>query len=316
LAVYGPEREAQGGRRQVTFAVGVMLLALATPYLSEGVQQQIAFTLQASALRPFIATQQRLTEARANAERIDYLQSELDALSAVVSTHAALANENRILRDLLGLAERAGPAFLPTTLLRPGTPGSESMFLVDVGYDEGVREGAPVVGARGLLGVIREVRGRTSVGMDWTHPDFRVSAMLENGTTFGIVENVRGTFREQDRLMLNGTAYHEDVGVGTLVITSGLGVVPRGIPIGTIESTAEVQGTWRKSYWLLPAVEPGSVTHVLVETVDGPRDLSPLWTADSVDADSVGPRADDGRTGPGGSPTGPTAGGSPPDAGP
>jgi rod shape-determining protein MreC len=300
VAVYGPERDTQGGRRQVSFAAAVMLLALTTPYLSEGLQQGIAFTLQASALQPFIAIQQRLTEARANADRVAYLQSELDSLSAVVSTHHALADENRTLRELVGLAERAGPAFIPTTVLRPGTPGSESMFIVDVGYDEGVREGAPVVGTRGLVGVIREVRGRSSVGMDWTHPDFRVSAMLVDGTTFGIVENVRGAFREQDRLRLNGTAYHEDAGVGTLVVTSGLGgVFPRGIPIGRVESTAEVQGTWLKSYWLLPAVEPGSVTHVLVERVDGPRDLGPLWATDSTVSTSPDTATDGLPPGPG-----------------
>jgi hypothetical protein len=65
VAVYGPERETQG--RQVGFAAGVMLLALTTPYLSDGVQEQIASTLQGSALRPFLATQLRLTEVRANA---------------------------------------------------------------------------------------------------------------------------------------------------------------------------------------------------------------------------------------------------------
>jgi len=285
--VYGPERERNGGRGQVPFAVGVLLLALATQYLSQGVQQQVAFVLRASALRPFIATQERLTEARSNADRIEYLQSELDSLSTVVATQSALVDENRTLRELIGIAERAGPTFLPTTALRPGTPGSESMFLVDVGYDQGVREGAPVVAARGLVGVIREVWGRSAVGMDWTHPDFRASAMLEDGTTFGIVENVRGTFREQDRLVLNGTAYHESVGEGALVITSGLGVFPRGIPIGRVEGTAEVQGGWRKSYWLRPAVEPGSVTHVLVQTVDGEDDLAPLWD-ESLDVPGSG----------------------------
>jgi hypothetical protein len=67
----------------------------------------------------------------------------------------------------------------------------------------------PVVSARGLVG---RDPGRTPAhrrGIDWTSPDFRVSAMLEDGTTFGIVENVRGASREQDRLRLNGIAYHE-----------------------------------------------------------------------------------------------------------
>jgi len=296
VAVYGTERESHGGRRQTTIAAGVMLLALGTPYLSEGVQDQIASTLQATALQPFIATQLRLTENRANADRIEDLQSELDSLAVIVATRASLAEENRTLRELLDLGARAVPAFLPATLLRPGTPGSESMFLVDLGYSDGVREGAPVVSARGLLGVIQDVRQHTARGIDWTHPDFRPSAMLIDGSTFGIVENVRGTFREQDRLLLNGIAYHQAVPPGTLVLTSGLGgVYPRGIPIGTVESVAEVQGEWLRSYWLRPAVQPGSLTHVLVETIEAPDDLLDLWIADSLAAGNDVPSAGPGR---------------------
>jgi rod shape-determining protein MreC len=266
-----------------------MLLALASPYLSEGVQERIGFALQASALRPFIAMQRSLTEARANADQIDYLQSELDSLVAVVSTQAALVDENRTLRELLGVAERAGPSFLPATILRPGTPGSESMFIVDVGSLHGVREGAPVVSARGLVGVVQDVFERSARGIDWTHPDFRASAMLVDGAVFGIVENVRGEFREQDRLILNGIAYHRAVAAGTLVLTSGLGgVYPRGIPIGRVDAIAETQGEWLRSYWLRPAVEPGSVTHVLVESAEAPEDLLDLWTADSVSAGEEG----------------------------
>jgi hypothetical protein len=108
-----------------------MLVALVTPYLSDDVQAQVAVTLQATALAPFIAMQERITEARARAEQIDFLQADLDSLVAVASTQAALLDENRELRELLGLAERVGPRFRPATVLRPGTQGSESMFLVD-----------------------------------------------------------------------------------------------------------------------------------------------------------------------------------------
>ena len=288
---YGPEPETPGARHQVMFAAGVMILALAIPYMSDGFQQQIAVTLQASALAPFIAMQERLTDRRTRADEIDFLQSEMDSLVAATSTLSALADENRELRGLLGLAERAGPRFLPATVLRPGTPGSESMFFVDVGASDGVAEGAPVVSARGLVGRILEVRERNAVGMDWTHPDFRASAMLADGGTYGLVENVRGEFREEDRLLLNGTAYHEAIPPGSLVVTSGLaGLLPRGIPIGRIDATAEVQGSWRKSYWLRPMVDPGSVTHVLVETVAGGTDVTDLWVAEpGVDSVSAAP---------------------------
>jgi rod shape-determining protein MreC len=262
--------------------------------MSDDLQARIAVTLQSSALAPFIALQERITEGRARAEQIHYLEFELDSLVAVATTQAALVEENRELRELLGLAERAGPRFRPATVLRPGTPGSESMFIVDVGARDGVEEGAPVVSARGLVGRIVEVRGSNAVGIDWTHPDFRASAMLAEGGMFGLVENVRGEFREEDRLMLNGTAYHERAAVGSLVVTSGLaGLMPRGIPVGRIDATAEVEGTWRKSYWLRPMVDPGGVTHVLVETSGAEEeDLSDLWAADST---AVAPAHGDGN---------------------
>ena len=121
------------------------------------------------------------------------------------------------------------------------------------------------------------------MGMDWTHPDFRASAMLLAGDSYGIVENRRGSFREEDRLVLTGGAYHESVADGTLVLTSGLGgVFPRGIPIGTIDGVAEVQAQWRKSYWLRPMVKPASVTHVLVEVGEAPWEDMGAVFADSV----------------------------------
>jgi rod shape-determining protein MreC len=291
VAPYGAERETP--RRQVGLAAGVMLLALVVPYLSDDFQAQIAVTLQGTALAPFIAMQERITEGRARAEQIDFLQAELDSLVGVASTQRALIDENRELRELLGLADRAGPRFRPATVLRAG--GSESMFLVNVGARDGVKEGAPVVSARGLVGRIVDVREGNAVGIDWTHPDFRASAMLADGGMFGLVENVRGEFREEDRLMLNGTAYHERAPEGSLVVTSGLsGLMPRGIPVGRIEATAEVQDSWRKSYWLRPLVDPAAVTHVLVETAsEEGEDLSRLWAAD--DSVAAEPGRGDGR---------------------
>ena len=265
----------------MTFAALVFLLALTGTYLPEGSQQQIAFTLRASVLRPFIATQKSLNDARRRAGDVDVLTARLDSLSAILSTRSAVMDENRTLRAMLGLVERGGPRFMPATVLRSGTPGSESMFIVDVGTEDGIPDGAAVVGPFGLVGVIREVGAETSIGMDWNHPDFRVSAMLVDGTTYGIVETRRGRFREDDRLILNGTAY-VDVRPGTEVVTSGLGgVFPRGIPLGKIDHLLETEGSWRQSFWIEPMVEPGSVTHVLVLTDGSEGDVSGVWPIDS-----------------------------------
>jgi rod shape-determining protein MreC len=280
---YGTELEGEGGRRQVGVAVGVFVAALVTLYLPDPAQQSVAWALRASLLRPFIATQERLADARLRAQQVEVLRGQLDSLSSVVSTQAALADENRTLRSLLDLSERVGPSYRPASLIRPGTAGSESMFLLFLGEEHGVRAGAPIISRHGLVGVIREVRGRTAVGMDWTHPDFRASGMLEDGTAFGIVENRRGAFPEEDRLVLNGAAYFENIQAGTVVLTSGLGgVFPRGIPIGFIDGVAAVEGRWLKSYWLRPMVEPGAVTHVLVAVEPAEASLAGAWPPDSI----------------------------------
>ena len=247
-------------------------------YLSDLSQQRVAASLQVSVLRPFIAAQERLTAQQVRGVQVDVLTAQLDSVSAVLSTHAALLDENRTLRDLLALSERAGPSYLPANVLRPGTPGSESMFLVDVGSDDGIRQGSPVLSPRGLVGVIREVRRRSAVGMDWSHPDFRASAMFVDGSTYGMVENRPGRFREEDRLILNGVAFNQVVRPGMAVVTSGLGgLLPRGIPIGIVDSIADAQGTWLKSYWLEAAVELGAATHVLVLTDGNGVDVTDIW---------------------------------------
>lgn len=239
-------------------------------------------------LRPFLSTQERLQAARLRGAEVDLLTAELDSLTAEMSTHEALVDENRALRSLLELRARAGPEFLPATVSRPGTPGSESMFLVDLGSDDGIEVGAPVVSPAGLVGVIREVRAGRSVGMDWSHPEFRASAMSADGSTYGLVENQAGRFREEDRLVLNGVAYNQEVLNGGVVVTSGLaGVLPRGIPIGQIDGLADAEGEWRKSYFLRPMVHPGAATHVLVLRASD-TDTTPVWAPDSVPGDPDG----------------------------
>jgi len=294
VSSYGAESGSNGRGRDLIFAAVVLVLALSTSFLAEPSQQRISAALQVTVLRPFIATQERLEEARIGAAQADSLITLVDSLSSQLSTQSALVDENRTLRSLLLIAERAGPKYLPATVLRPGTPGSESMFLVDVGAGDSIAQGSPVVSPFGLVGVIREVRSGNAVGMDWTHPDFRASAMVADGSVYGLVENRPGDFREADRLLLNGIPFNEEVVPGSLVLTSGLGgVFPRGIPIGTIDALADEEGTWRKSYWLSPLVQPGAATHVLVLQEGVGDDVTAVWAADSLDGG--GTAEEDGR---------------------
>lgn len=85
-------------------------------------------------------------------------------------------------------------------------------------------------------------------------------------------------------LEMSGVPYRTHVPYGTRILTSGLGgVLPRGIPIGTVVGTAG-ETEWYRTYLVRPAVPPGSVTHVMVLTSPPTGDLRAVFTPDSTKA--------------------------------
>ncbi len=294
MTAFIPDPEERRERRHGAVALIFFGLSLVIVYLPAPQQQQVAAALRSTVLRPFILVQETLSRARVAATEADELQRQRDSLVERLTNQTTLSEENRRLRRLLGLQRRLGTAYAAASVLRPGTQGSESMFLLDVGRSEGVETGAPVITGDGLVGVVREVRDDGAIGMDWTHPDFRVSAMDREGRAYGIVEPRRGDFREEDRLALTGTPYHTRLEDGTLVVTSGRGgVYPRGIPVGRVDGLAEAEGGWRKTYWIRPAVAVGSVRHVLVSSGEDTvgADLLPAMTPDTIPVDTAAAEA-------------------------
>ncbi len=281
MPVHARESGEQGGRRQASFAFGFLVLSLVVFFLPTSVQQQLAGALRVSFLWPFLVTQEVLVEGRMRAAEVAVLRADIDSLTTRLVNLRGLEEENRRLRELLSLSARIGSSYRAATVVRAQLPGSESMFILNLGYEDGVRVGSPVLVGEGLIGVVLEVRAGVAIGMDWTHPDFRASAMTEDGRSYGLVEPERSAFREQDRLRINGIPFHAQLSEGERILTSGLGgVFPRGIPVGTVQGLAEAEAGWRRSYWISPLVDPGSATHVLVGLVDRgelARDLGAAW---------------------------------------
>ncbi len=296
------EDEGPNGRRRNIIALVIVGLALASPFIPTAQQQQLAFMLRSSLLRPFVMIQEGLAAASLHAVSTEDFQVRLDSAVSALTNQSTLAEENRRLRRLLDLSRRLGTAYRPASVLRAGTAGSESMFLLDVGSDDGLRVNAPVIASGGLIGVVREVQAGMSIGMDWTHPEFWASAMTMDGEIYGHVRVERGLFREGDRLLLDGIPFHDSLEPGMTIVTSGLGgVFPRGITVGTVDQLAAETAGWRRSYWLRPAVFPGSATHVLVAVgtmAERPTDLTEVMQGSA--SQSAGPVAD-----PGNSPEGP-----------
>ncbi len=263
--------QAHGGRKQrrrdFHVVLGLLLLSLISINLPVESQRAIGNALRESVLRPFIEVQ--LMVARTRAQARDYLtvRAQLDSALTFVASGTTLAEENRQLRGLLDLKERFPSRLEAASVIRSGTSGSSSVFRLDAGANDGIRPFDAVVTDLGLLGQVQEVGPGSSMGYDWSHPDFRVSAMIltAEGQAHGLVEAERGQFREQDRLVLRGTAYLSNLERGAEVLTSGRGgAFPRGILIGWIGDVAGPSAGWDISYHVEPAVYPGAATYAAV----------------------------------------------------
>ena len=265
MPIYKSDTYGSRGFPGAFIAVGVFVLSVITLFLPDASQDEVASLLRGSLLRPFVLAQEGLVRRSIHAEDTEVLQRRLDSLEVVIANSNTLAEENTTLRSLLLLSNRIPAQYVAASVMRPGTPGSESMFMLDVGTERGVTDDSPVIMGQGLLGRVLEAQATSATAMDWTHPQFRASAMTVDGTVYGMVRAAPGRFREADRLLLNGVPFHQELGPGVTLVTSGLGgLYPRGIRIGVVIEESGSQEGWQRSYWLRPFVSPGEATHVNV----------------------------------------------------
>jgi rod shape-determining protein MreC len=241
-------------------------------------QLALATAVRSTALAPVLQLQSGFSDMRALRESVQALQAERDSLAAQFFALQGVEEENLRLRALLALAERGKNLFVPANLSPAGRVGEgvKRSFVLDVGTAGGVRADAPVVAPDGLVGVVRAVSLSQAAGDFWTHPDFRVSAMTDDGRVFGIIRSLGGA---HSLMQLDGTPYQVELAPGTELVTSGQGgVFPRGIPIGQVLELTSTEAGWARSYLVQPAVYPDAVREAMVLVEGGATgDMTDLW---------------------------------------
>lgn len=256
--------------------VTCLALSVGALALPERYTLSLGTTLRRTALRPFIWTQERAEEGRTSRARFQAVQAERDSAALAAQSMAVLMAENTRLRALLELRARTTSFAVPAEVLHQISPTGGRTLLLSVGAGTGVRAGDPVVSPEGLLGVLLSVDTRSAVAMTWAHPDFRVSAVTEDGSVLGIAAPSLDTEASQSFLEFRGVAYRDTVATGTLVMSSGLGgVYPKGLPIGRVVGLGREELGWERVYRLAPLANPGHVAHVLVVRTPAVTELVP-----------------------------------------
>ncbi len=144
-----------------------------------------------------------------------------------------LSEENRRLRQLLGLAESIGQPYTAAEVIAIGGSNWFHTVIINKGSEDGIPQGAVVLCHKGLVGRVLEVRAHHSVILLITdrHSATGVS-LTEHKGVHGIL---KGTGKFHCELI--HLSQHVIPKKGEILVTSGLGgIFPKGIPIGEVIS--------------------------------------------------------------------------------
>jgi rod shape-determining protein MreC len=258
---------ASGGASRLD--TGLLLACLALSVFALAVPSRLrepsAAAIRRTVLAPLIEIERRAATVRAAIDARDSVLMTRGRTATDDLSSRAIADENKELRQLLGLASRLRGDYVVAEVI-PGRASEDQYSIVlSAGAASGVQPMTPVVTADGLVGMVKTADATTSYALMWAHPDFAVSAMSADKQALGIVKPHLGTGAERWLLEMRGVAFRTSLDTGTLIVTAGLGVTyPLGIPIGTVIGEVTTTEKWARTYLLRPAVQPSSIGPVII----------------------------------------------------
>jgi rod shape-determining protein MreC len=217
-------------------AVGAVMLAPGPAREVEAMGSRLLEPLQASVSSAFgqaedvASVVRRMTElSRQN----DQYRDEIDRLQAEIARLRELEVENRDLRNLLGLKQRAGTGeLLPVRVIaRDPSPFVQAITL-DRGTDDGVKEGMTIITWRGVVGRVSRVSPTSSKVLLITDTSSSISGRIQSSET-RVTGIIRG--RPEGGLLMQRIPQEETLQTGETVVTSDFGgLMPEGLVIGQI----------------------------------------------------------------------------------
>jgi rod shape-determining protein MreC len=224
-----------------------------------------ASALRSTVVRPLASLQERAELSRRAFLAHDDALRLTDSVTLRSQRLSGVEDENQRLRKLLGFGAAVKWGFVPAEALQGRGLGDETTITLSAGKSAGVEALSPVVSPEGLVGMVERVDDSMSLAILWPHPDFRVSAMAADGSTFGIVTAHQGPGAERYLLELRSVPMRTQLKPGAAIVSSGLGgVYPRGIPIGTVLSELKTVEGWARSYLVRPFVKLPDITSVMI----------------------------------------------------
>ncbi|PLX97866.1 MAG: rod shape-determining protein MreC [Desulfuromonas sp.] len=167
-----------------------------------------------------------LVDARQQNEELLQINRELHAQ---LRQTEEIVRENDRLRKLLAFVDDLDRAALPAQVIGEDASNWSRTIVINKGARAGLRVGAPVVSADGVVGRIIKIAPNSSRVLLITDASSAVAVLVQRTRTRGVVRGLG------DSLTLEYALRDGDIREGDLLVSSGMGgVFPKGLPLGLV----------------------------------------------------------------------------------
>lgn len=192
-------------------------------------------------------------------DSLDYLLINLNPnLNYSVPIKAIYQNmekENNSLKKIVDL-EDSSFNFIVTKIKYRDIYDFKNTFTIYKGLKQGIKENSPVISEDGLVGIIKKVKDDSSEVELITNKNSNISVRIND---------VYGILKYQDnKLIVSNITNYENAKVGDEIYTSGIGNLPGGIFVGTVEDISLSNLEIEKIIYVESKVDFNNLIYLLV----------------------------------------------------
>ena len=243
-----------GGRERVTFIENT-IGNIITP-VQKGVYSVGGFF--ADKIRPIISIWELEDENKRLLAENERLNSEL--VNSMLT--AEELNDLTSLKDVLNYVKDLRiDEYVTCNVISKDIGNWYNMFNIDVGTNDGITKNSTVMNGNGLVGLVYEV------GSNWS----KVITIIDNKSSIGFEvldadETYDGILHGSVSSVISGELFdpHAEVEIGNIIVTSGLGIFPKGILIGHISEVNYNEDNLLTEIVVEPSVNFRNINRVFV----------------------------------------------------
>ena len=188
------------------------------------------------------------------------LKNEIHVLKMANSRYRELLATQGRLEELLQFKQTINRPVLAAQVIGLDPTGWFKSVIIDKGKWAGLRLDMPVVNAFGVVGRVVSVSSNYSKVLLIIDQNSAVDCLVQRSRDRGMLKGLMSEICKLDYV-----AKSNDITVGDIVVTSGLGgVFPKGLPVGRILDVKEISGELFKDIKIRTAVDFSKLEEVLV----------------------------------------------------